>query len=132
MTTVTSWQHHHQRHRPLPDAGDALLSRDPTPATVKPRSRRLSFLRACRRDTPGVARSWRHHLSARARHAMSRHSLGGRMKKESRGKMKKKNKTRVKKRKRTTKMPAYEMHTYEMHACKIHAYEMAVYGMHTL
>jgi hypothetical protein len=27
--TATSWQHNQRRHRPLHDAGDALLSRDP-------------------------------------------------------------------------------------------------------
>src|SRR3954465_6397707 len=43
---------------------DPLLRRDPTPAAAKPRSRHLSFLRACLHDTPGGALSWRHHLSA--------------------------------------------------------------------
>jgi hypothetical protein len=91
-TTATSRQHHHQRHRPLHDPGDALRSRDLTPAAVYPRSPSLlHFRRACRRDTHGVARSWRHH---RRGHAMSRHSL-----------MKKKNKTRVKKRKMKKGLP---------------------------
>jgi hypothetical protein len=125
MTTVTSRQHHHQRHRQLHDAGDALLSRDlttetscqrhhqchpplydpgddpgdeprdpllrrdPTPAAVQPRSRRLRFRRVYRRDIHGVARSWRHHRSG---HAVLRYFL---MKKKT-------NNTRVKKRKRTT------------------------------
>jgi hypothetical protein len=33
ITTAMSLQHHHLRHHPLHDAGDALLSRDLTTAT---------------------------------------------------------------------------------------------------
>jgi hypothetical protein len=87
VTTATSRQHHHQRHRPLHDPEDALRSRDLTSAAVQPRSPSLHF----RRDTHGVARSWRHYRNG---HAMSHHSL-----------MKKKKKTRVKKRKTKKGLP---------------------------
>ena len=82
-----SWQRNHLCHPQLHDPGDhpqlydpegdpgdepgdPLLRRDPTPTTVKPQRRRLRFLRACRHDTPGEARSWRHHLSARGRYML--------------------------------------------------------------
>ena len=82
-----SWQRNHLCHPQLHDPGDhpqlydpegdpgdepgdPLLRRDPTPTTVKPQRRRLRFLRACRHDTPGEARSWRRHLSARGRYML--------------------------------------------------------------
>jgi len=109
MTTTMSWQRNHQCHPPLHDPGghpqlydpegdpgdepgDPLLRRDPTPTTVKPQRRRLRFLRACRHDTPGEARSWRRHLSARGRYMLLLKMMR-RMKKT----------TRVKKRKRKMK-----------------------------
>ena len=55
---------------PAPRPREPLLHRDPTPAAVKPQSRRLHFLRVYQHDTHGGARSWRHHRSARSRYTM--------------------------------------------------------------
>ena len=89
ITTATSRQHHQQ---PLHDPEDALGSRDLTPTAAQPRSPRLRRRRACRRDTPGRAQTWRPHRSGRDRYAISRHSLMVKKKRK-----RKKNKKRMKK-----------------------------------
>jgi len=91
-TQPRSRQHHHLRHRLLHDPGDALGSRDLTPTAAQPRSPRLRRRRACRRDIPGRAQTWRPHRSGRDRYAISRHSLMVKKKRK-----RKKNKKRMKK-----------------------------------